>query len=428
MATINFYLDRADSEGKHPIFLVYQSKGRKFKYYTQEKLLNKYWDKKKQRAKHISDAGEINDILDFLEAKIKKIERHHRMSSTKYSFEDIKKAFLNKKEKKVEIIEFFEKIIEQVKGTHQVKSLKEYQTVINDLIAYETHYGTELSFDKIDVQFFSKYLSYLFDERKNSQNTVAKKISTFKTLMNYATKAGVNQKVDYQDFKVKKVDTEKVFLTNEELFKMYEHDLSDNKKLDKVRDVFCFGCFTGLRYSDIRSLSYDLIVERKGTNGEKTYSLRFQVYKTRDILEVPLNQYALAIIEKYEKMASDAIKSINAEVENLKIGRKILPVISNQKMNSYLKDLGELVKINTPFVVTKYIGTKREDKTYYKYELLATHAARRTFAVLSLEKGMRVEVLQKILGHKSIRTTMKYVFILEDVKRQQMQEAWNDAS
>ena len=103
----------------------------------------------------------------------------------------------------------------------------------------------------------------------------------------------------------------------------------------------------------------------------------------------------------------------------------MLPVISNQKMNQYIKEVAKLAGINTPVVVTRYSGTKRTDVLFEKHELLSTHGARRTFAILSLENGMRVEVLQKLLGHKDLKTTMKYIFILEGVKNHEMQSAWD---
>lgn len=95
-----------------------------------------------------------------------------------------------------------------------------------------------------------------------------------------------------------------------------------------------------------------------------------------------------------------------------------------QKMNDYIKEVAVLAGINHSISITKFVGTKRIDTTYQKHELISTHAARRTFAIVSLEMGMRIEVLQKILGHKTIKTTMRYVFIQEDVKNSEVQKAW----
>jgi len=424
MSTVNFYLDKVQDSGKRPIFLVYQDRGRKFKFFTKEKVLPKYWDKKKQRAKNVSDAPEINDLLDHYESKLKRVERQLRMSNEEYTFEDVKMGFHQKKEKKLSLFEYFEKLIKQVKATHKVKSLKEYRTVVNDLKEYQVFYKTTLTFEKLNMEFFSKYLTLLTEEKENTRNTVAKKLSTLRTLLNYATKAKVNTNLDYKDFKVKRIETEKSFLTKKELFKLYNLELSENKRLEQVRDVFCFGCFTGLRYSDIERLTFDDITTRIDTDGKEFTVLNFHVYKTKDLLMVPLNEYAIEIIKRYRKKAVAAISVINGNTKKLMIGKRVLPVISNQKMNDYVKEVCKIAEIDTPIVVTKYIGVNRIDTTHPKHDLISSHAARRTFAIVSLEQGMRVEVLQRILGHKSIRTTMKYVFIMEEVKNNEMQKAW----
>ena len=425
MASINFYIDRPDTKGRCPIFLVYQSKGRKFKHYTKEKILPKYWDKKKQRAKNSSDAPELNDILEHLASRLKTAERNLRMTKGTFSIEDVRNAFLKKKVEQKDFFGFCTDYLNQIRGTHQPRTIQKYQTLINDLKDFEKTQKTKLTFDNINIQFFGKFLNFLFEEKKGSQNTVAKKISILKTFLNHASKSGLNTNLEYKEFKVRQVKVEKIFLTKEELFRMYEYDFSDNSKLEKVRDVFCFGCFTGLRYSDIENLKFDEIITRHDSKGEEIKALKFYVQKTKQLLEVPLNKYAMEIIDRYDNQAKKAIKAINGDTEKLKLGRQVLPVISNQKTNEYIKEVAKIVGINSPISITKYIGAKRISASHPKHDLIATHTARRTFAILSLEQGMRVEVLQKILGHASINTTMKYVYILEEIKNQEMQKAWS---
>ena len=202
-------------------------------------------------------------------------------------------------------------------------------------------------------------------------------------------------------------------------------DLAGNKRLDKVRDIFCFCCFTGLRYSDTQGLRFVSIINRKNADGKDYKLLNFNVYKTKDILRVPLNKQAIEILDKYREQAVIAIKAINGEVEKELMDRKILPAISNQKMNDYIKEVGELAKIDNSVSVTTFIGTERHDKTYKKYELLSSHAARRTFTTLSLEMNMPIKQVQEILGHKSIRTTMGYASEKEEKKNIEMQKAWD---
>lgn len=425
MATINFYLDKARSDGRCPIFMVYQSSGKKWKQYTKEKVLPKYWDKKKQRAKHISDAAEINDYLDFLKAKLKRVERQLRMTKEHFTIEDVKKEYMGNKPKSKRMFDFFEEQVEQMQAIRSELTYKKFKTLLSDLRGHEKYYKTRLDFEDIDINFFNKFLVYLAEEKGNSQNTVQKKIADIKSLFHKATKAGFNKKMDYLDFKVSKVKTEKVFLTKEELFNLYNLDLSANKRLEKIKDIFCFGCFTGLRFSDIKALKFVSIMTKQNVGGGQYEALNFNVYKTKDILVVPLSKYALKIIEKYRKIAIKSVEAIKGDVDKRLMERKVFPTISNQKMNDYIKEVCLLTGINQSISIAKFIGTKRIDTVHQKHELISTHSARRTFAIVSLEMGMRIEVLQKLLGHKTIKTTMRYVFIQEDVKNAEVQKVWN---
>lgn len=425
MATINFYLDKPDSKGNSPILLVCQHAGRKFKSYTREKVNPKYWDSKKQRAKNISGAAEINDFLDEQKEKLKSLERELRRVDPDYTFEDLKSAFKDKRKKKLSILNFIDNFIIETKGSLQKKSLKEYRTIYNDLKEFEKFYNTTLTYDKINQSFFNKYLAYLTKERENGQNTIAKKISTLKTLLNYAAKSGHHKNYSFKDFSVKKIKIDKVFLTKKELNQIYNLDLEGNTRLEKVRDIFCFGCFTGLRYSDIKTLKFAEIIFKNDSDGKPFKALQFHVQKTKQLLIVPLNKYALEIIKKYEDIKDAALSVIDGGMK-LKPKELVLPVISNQKMNEYIKEIAKLAGIDTEVVVTKFIGALRKDIVMRKYELLSTHAARRSFGIISLEQGMRLEVLQKVLGHQSIKTTMQYIFILESIKNQEMKNAWDN--
>ncbi|MBM2813809.1 MAG: integrase family protein [Ignavibacteria bacterium] len=179
--------------------------------------------------------------------------------------------------------------------------------------------------------------------------------------------------------------------------RLYNLDLSANKALERVRDVFCFGCFTGQRFSDISKLKRDDI--RDGQ-----WYLR--TAKTKDPLEIPLNAFSEAIINKY--LSND----------------EPLPVISNQKTNEHLKNLCQIARINDKRKITKYRGAEKIEEIFFKYELISTHTARRTFVTLSLEKGMRPETVMAITGHKDYKTFDKYVKISSKVKKVEMNRTW----
>ena len=203
---------------------------------------------------------------------------------------------------------------------------------------------------------------------------------------------------------------------------MIKLDLTNNPRLEKVRDIFCFGCFTGLRYSDIKNLKYAEIITKYSKKGKSYKAIDINVLKTKDPLEIPLNKHALTIIDRYEKRTDLALAMLEEKAN--KSNQPVLPNISIQKMNDYIKEVAALAGIDTEINVVRHIGSKRVEKVYKKFELIATHAARRTFAILSLKQGMNIEVLQQILGHSRIKTTMDYVFVDEETKNKQMKKAW----
>lgn len=416
MATINFYLDKLDSKGRSPIFLVFRIQGKKFKTFTKEKVNPKYWDAKKQRVKSIGEASDINDQLDRLEEKLRRAHRSLKHEEVDFDINDVKTKFLGREsKKKMELFDYFDHFIELKRTSQQRKTLSEYNTIVNDLKEYEVRYNVKLSFQKIDESFISNYLQLLTVVNQNGINTIAKKISTLKTMLNAATEAGFNKSLKYLKFKVKKVETEKVSLTRDELLKLYQLDLKVNQRLEQVRDIFCFGCFTGLRFSDIMALQEAWIFEEKDEEGNSQHALNFHVKKTMKKLFVPLSPLALGLINKYVELKE---KDNHSQIQ-------VFPKISNQRMNDYLKEVGKLAGIDEPIVVTKFIGKDRKDISYKKYELLSSHAARRTFGNLSLEKKkMTVEVLKEIMGHASIRTTMKYLKTRDRQKSRQMLDAW----
>jgi integrase len=176
-------------------------------------------------------------------------------------------------------------------------------------------------------------------------------------------------------------------------------DLSSNEKLDKVRDVFIFMCFTGLRHSDAFNLRKSDI---------KDNHLEITTIKTNDSLIIELNRQSIAILDKYRD-------------SQLK-GDKALPVITNQKMNIYLKELAKKAGIDEPIRMTHYEGNTRIDKVYPKYELICTHSARRTFVCSALAIGIPAQVIMKWTGHSDYKTMKPYMDIADDVRAKSMEK------
>ena len=262
------------------------------------------------------------------------------------------------------------------------------------------NFRSELSFDFFDEEELTEYVQYLREVREMRNSTIGKQLSFLKCFLRWSFKQGMHSNNAYDTFKPKLKDTQKkiIFLTWEELNRLREFKIPPTKQaLERVRDVFLFQCFTGLRYSDVFNLRRSDI---KGDHIEVT------TVKTSDSLIIELNDHSKAILEKYK----------DVEFEN----DKALPVITNQKMNDSLKELAELAEINEPVRQTYYKGNERIDEVTPKYALLGTHAGRRTFICNALALGIPPQVVMKWTGHSDYKAMKPYIDIADDIKASAM--------
>ena len=187
-------------------------------------------------------------------------------------------------------------------------------------------------------------------------------------------------------------------MTRKEQEQLRDYQIPDSKQyLERVRDVFAFCCFTGLRYSDVYNLRRSDI---------KDDHIEITTIKTTDHLKIELNKHSRSILDKYKDVPFKDDKD--------------LPVISNQKMNDYLKELGELAEINEPVRETYYKGNERIDEVTPKYALLTTHAGRRTFICNALALGIPAQVVMKWTGHSDYKAMKPYIDIADDIKANAM--------
>jgi len=217
-------------------------------------------------------------------------------------------------------------------------------------------------------------------------------------MLNYAKSYGYTVSENYRDFKIKRDELEVIALTQDEFELIYGFDFSKSKKYQSARDLFCFSCSTGLRYSDIKQLKREHIYDDE---------IRIKVIKTRENLSIPLNKYSREILIKYSEYL------------------KPLPNLSNQKLNKYLKAICQIAGINDCIEIIRYKGAKRIEETLPKYSLITAHTGRRTFVTLSLEKGMNAEEVKSITGHKDYKSFSRYVKVTEKRKILVMQKTWD---
>ena len=376
------------------------------------------WDGDKQRVKNgctnklKQSASEINAALLGYYTELQEIFKRFEVADMMPSPAEVKEAFNNRhgQNEKTELAStdtsnvpsnFYEAFDDFVRvcgrqndWTHS--TFEKFAAVKNHL----KNFRSELSFDFFDEEGLTEYVQYLREVREMRNSTIGKQLSFLKWFLRWSFKQGMHSNNAYDTFKPKLKDTQKkiIFLTWEELNKLREFKIPPTKQaLERVRDVFLFQCFTGLRYSDVFNLRRSDI---KGDHIEVT------TVKTSDSLIIELNDHSRAIIEKYK----------DVEFEN----DKALPVITNQKMNDYLKELAELAEINEPVRQTYYKGNERIDEVTPKYALLGTHAGRRTFICNALALGIPPQVVMKWTGHSDYKAMKPYIDIADDIKANAM--------
>ena len=374
------------------------------------------WDADKQRVKNgcsnklKQSASEINASLLEYYTEIQSIFKRFEVEDVMPTPEQIKEAFnaLHKpvsegpKPKKealpCDFFQVFDDFVEDCgrQNNWMDSTFEKFAAVKNHL----TNFREGLTFEFFDERGLNDYVGYLRDVKEMRNTTIGKQLSFLKWFLRWAFKKGVHQNNAYDSYKPKLKSTQKkiIFLTWDELNRLREFKIPFNKQaLERVRDVFLFQCFTGLRYSDVFNLRRSDI---KGDHIEVT------TVKTSDSLIIELNNHSKAILDKYK----------DVPFEN----DKVLPVITNQKMNDYLKELAEMAGIDEPVRQTYYKGNERIDDVTPKYALLGTHAGRRTFICNALALGIPPQVVMKWTGHSDYKAMKPYIDIADDIKANAM--------
>lgn len=360
-----------------------------------------FWDKTRQRLKldrsdptnHIKTNAFLDKMADELEATHRFFD-NGRCTKEELSIEfSYRMGWLARPLPVVPVepvkLSFFEAIevlisekMRQPRGTWKI-----LLTVQRLLIQYanERRAG-KLDFENVDFTFFNDFKTWLYAApREHSTNYAAKVVSVLRQFMKDAQRRGYHQKTDYQNFTITKTKTTKIILSFDELEDLYNLDLTDNYRLEKVRDLFLIGAYTGLRFSDFTRIRPEHI---ETVEGEEIISITTQ--KTGQMVSIPLFSIPKLLLNKYNFLA---------------------PKMSNQKMNDYLKELGQLVGLTGKIMVTGNKAGKRTDDVVEKWTKLTTHVARRSFATNFYMEGTPIIDLMQITGHTTERQFMQYIVI-----------------
>ena len=357
--------------------------GQRSELATGQKIQAKLWNPIEERAKGKTDAvSKLNSDLNEVKLKINDTIRYLKDCGEELTPEKIKNRFLGKIEKPVMLVDVFKehnrKVAALVNQEFAPATITRYETTLKhtqDFMKWKYNIN-DIRVKQIDHRFISEFEFYLRSVRKCNNNSALKYIKNFGKIVRICLASGwitVNPFLNYK-IKIKKVD--RPYLSKEELETMASKKFV-SVRLELVRDIFLFSCYTGLAYIDVQKLKRSEIV--KGFDGEQWIFTSRQ--KTDTPSRIPLMPYAIGVIEKYRGHPQ-------CEVDD-----RLLPILSNQKMNAYLKEIADLCGI-------------AKDLTF--------HIARHTFATtVTLLNGVPIESVSKMLGHTNIKTTQHYARILD---------------
>jgi len=370
--------ERTNSDGEAPIFLRITINGKRAEISIKRYIDPNKWDNKANKAK--GNKPEIKKLNSYLDIVKNKIYDHHREMVDRNEFitaQNLKNRYLGisiSNKSLIEAFKYHNKIIqEQIGSTYAQATYDRYSTTLEHLKKF-----LRLKYKKDDI--FLKELNYSFIadleqyfkvKRKCNHNTTIKYLKNFRKVINLAIKNEWLQKDPFAKYKATFKQVKRDFLTKEELNLLEAKKLKINR-LDIVKDIFVFCCYTGLSFIDVDNLTkYNI---RKGIDGRDWIFTKRR--KTKNESNVPLLAKSKEIIKKYEH---------HPLIENTD---RILPPISNQKLNAYLKEIADLCEIE---------------------KNLTFHIARHTFATtVTLTQGVSIEAISSMLGHKNIRTTQIY--------------------
>ena len=411
-ARISYGAAMSDTDSKEYINL---------KYYIAKSINPAFWNPKTNRAKgtkEFPEYPEFNSRLDIIESTINsvflKLENSKITPNNQLIKNELDKILkpeivVSKDETPKDLFQFIDHLIET--SPNKQSTLKSFKVLRKNLHDYQKTKKTVLNFSSIDIDFYNSFVDYLKSPTRSktktgktitkaglSMNTIGTRIKILKTFLSEANDRGINVLPDYKkkSFKVLKEETNSIYLTESELMQMYHIETSPGslevlrkefntdklpEYLEKVRDLFLIGCYTGLRFSDLSKLNKDNI-----TNDN---TINVKTIKTNQSVVVPIHPITRQIFEKYD----------------YQLPREI----SNQKFNEYLKDVAKIAEIKEPVTTESTKGGFKVAETTEKYNLVTSHTARRSFATNAFLMDMPSISIMKITGHKTESAFMRYI-------------------
>ncbi|GGF78981.1 tyrosine-type recombinase/integrase [Wenyingzhuangia marina] len=409
-------LNLKEPKGAKPTLILFSAyfnkENKKFVYSTGEVILPSEWDFKNKTPNNLNGRNEqanhhrtikrqLDRYTNFFSDTVQKFKLANReilISDIKAEFNTEFKRTTAISSKFFDVYDIFikEKTQDYTENSNTVSTVSRYKYNKTLLQGFEKHQNKKIHFNQINNSFYKSLLNYFIIEKNHSANTLRRNIGLFKTYLYWALENEHTYKKDFQKFKSPKAQqTDEVALTLEQVQEVFEFDLSNNKRLEQVRDLFVFGCSTGMRYSNYSK------VEKKDIQSNMIKVIDFK--NSEKSLEIPLNEFSNYILKKYDYR---------------------LPKISNQKFNQYIKEVFKLLGYNEDIKKTIKIGKEIIETITPLYKRISSHTARRSFITIMKNKKIPDKVIMSYTGHRSLEVFNKYYKPNNDDRKDFMQTVW----
>lgn len=395
MPNVKFVLKEPNIKEPTLVYLLFSYSNNRFKYSTGIKIHPDFWNPNEQKARDtrkFTHAAEINTRLKNMSTCVE--NEYRRLINDKITPNNdrlrlkldellLKREIKNEKD----FILFIENYIKTT--NKRLNTIKQYNTALSRIKDYKEFTRKGLLFEDIDLNFYEDFTAYLTNHKNYGINTIGTIFKNIKVFMSEAVERGLTTNNQFRSKKFKKTaeTSESIYLSTNEIDQLYKLDLSNNPRLDRVRDLFIVGCYTGLRFSDLSQIKGENLIDNKT-------KLKITTQKTDQIVIIPLHRYIKEIIKKYDGVPPTAL--------------------SNQKMNEYLKEMAEKANLITEVVLTFTKGGQKVTETNKKYELVTVHTARRSFATNAYLNDVPSISIMKITGHKTEKAFLTYIKISQE--------------
>ena len=377
-----FYLKKGSEKKNGEVMIMARITidGKLCQFSTKQSILPENWNIAAGKAKG-KDAGRINALLEDIKASLNNIYHEQQRRDNYVTAEKVKNEFLGHSEKHETILDLFKKHNDDVKQlvgiSKTIATYRKYEVTRRHLAEFiQSKYNiSDIAINEITPMFITDFELYLRTTCKCSYNTTAKFLQFFKRIILIACNNGILIGDPFANYKIRLGKVDRGYLSEDEI-KIILKKKMVSERLENVRDLFIFSCFTGLAFSDIHGLRKEHIVE--DSNGVRW--IRKGRQKTKIMCNIPLIEIPLKILEKY---------STNEYCKKYGV---LFPVLCNQKMNAYLKELADICGIK---------------------KTLTTHVGRHTFATFALANGVSIESVAKMLGHTNVQMTRHYARVLD---------------